>query len=352
MTSPPTSPRSATTCRAWSPTRGSSSTMCASSAARSRRRASTTSKVCSSGSATPSTRSAPSASCSTRSRRCSRASPNERDPARRVAPPVRLAQGPRRHGGDHGRARRWAAHAARAGGIRLRLRHPARQPGRRPDHHAAAARRQVSRLGARHQRIPLPRSTSSGISVLPVTSAGLGHDTSERRRVERHRRDRRHARRRRLSTADRACSSRARPAPARPSSPRTSRMRRAGAANAASTSPSRNRPTRSCETCARSAIDLGRHVDAGLLRFEAARPSLYGLEMHLTLMHARGRALRARRGRHRSDLGLSRPDASRFIPRCMRMVDLLKVRGITALVHEPDLGGPGAGTKPNTACPP
>lgn len=32
-------------------------------------------------------------------------------------------------------------------------------------------------------------------------------------------------------------------------------------------------------------IDLARHVDAGLLRFEAARPSLFGFEMHLARMY-------------------------------------------------------------------
>jgi circadian clock protein KaiC len=32
-------------------------------------------------------------------------------------------------------------------------------------------------------------------------------------------------------------------------------------------------------------IELQGHVDSGLLRFESARPSLYGLEMHLTRMH-------------------------------------------------------------------
>jgi circadian clock protein KaiC len=32
-------------------------------------------------------------------------------------------------------------------------------------------------------------------------------------------------------------------------------------------------------------IDLARHVDSGLLRFEAARPSLFGLEMHLARMN-------------------------------------------------------------------
>ncbi|MGZ5984044.1 MAG: circadian clock protein KaiC [Caulobacteraceae bacterium] len=32
-------------------------------------------------------------------------------------------------------------------------------------------------------------------------------------------------------------------------------------------------------------IDLQKHVDSGLLMFESARPTLYGLEMHLTRMH-------------------------------------------------------------------
>lgn len=32
-------------------------------------------------------------------------------------------------------------------------------------------------------------------------------------------------------------------------------------------------------------IDLQKHLDSGLLRFEAARPSLYGFEMHLARMH-------------------------------------------------------------------
>ena len=89
-------------------------------------------------------------------------------------------------------------------------------------------------------------------------------------------------------------------------------------------------------------IDLGRHVDAGLLRFEAARPSLYGLEMHLALM------LR---------------DVERFAPAAVVIDPISAFRGPTVevhrhahahgrppqgqghhgLVHEPDLGGPGGG---------
>ena len=58
--------------------------------------------------------------------------------------------------GHHRRARRGPAHPPGPGGVRLRLRDPARQPGRGPDHHAPPAGRQVSRLGARHQRISVP----------------------------------------------------------------------------------------------------------------------------------------------------------------------------------------------------
>ena len=53
----------------------------------------------------------------------------------------------------------------------------------------------------------------------------------------------------------------------------------------ACTSPSRNRPTRSCATCAPSACDLEPWVERGLLRFQASRPTLYGLEMHLATIH-------------------------------------------------------------------
>ncbi len=76
--------------------------------------------------------------------------------ARRAAPPVRLDQGSRPDGDHHRGARRGPAHPAGPGGVRLRLRGAARQPGRGPDHHAAPARGEVSRLGPRHQRVPVP----------------------------------------------------------------------------------------------------------------------------------------------------------------------------------------------------
>lgn len=85
-----------------------------------------------------------------------------------------------------------------------------------------------------------------------------------------------------------------------------------------------------CRNALSIGLDLSRHVEAGLLRFEAARPSLFGLEMHLARMHR---------------------DIDRFEPAVvvvdplsalhgptgelqatlMRMIDLLKGRGITAV---------------------
>jgi circadian clock protein KaiC len=77
-------------------------------------------------------------------------------------------------------------------------------------------------------------------------------------------------------------------------------------------------------------VDLTPHREAGLLRFEAARPSLYGLEMHLARMHR--------------DIERFTPDAVVVDPvsafrgpevevhaTLLRMIDLLKARGITAV---------------------
>ena len=77
-------------------------------------------------------------------------------------------------------------------------------------------------------------------------------------------------------------------------------------------------------------LDLGRHVESGLLRFEAARPSLYGLEMHLARMH---------RDIDRfapalvvvDPLSALRGPSSELQATMLRMVDMLKGRGITAL---------------------
>jgi circadian clock protein KaiC len=77
-------------------------------------------------------------------------------------------------------------------------------------------------------------------------------------------------------------------------------------------------------------IDLGRHLGSGLLQFEAARPSLYGVEMHLAKMHR--------------DISMFNPTIVAIDPISsfrgpstevnsilLRLIDLLKSRGITAL---------------------
>ena len=77
-------------------------------------------------------------------------------------------------------------------------------------------------------------------------------------------------------------------------------------------------------------IDLQRWVDRGQLRFEAARPSLYGLETHLARMH---RDL----DRFAPDVVVVDPLSAFRGPRSdvhatmLRMLDLLKGRGVTAL---------------------
>ena len=77
-------------------------------------------------------------------------------------------------------------------------------------------------------------------------------------------------------------------------------------------------------------IDLETRVRQGLLRFEAARPSLYGLEMHLARMN---------RDLEQFDpalvivdpLSAYRGPATEVHATMLRMVDLLKGRGITGL---------------------
>ena len=85
-----------------------------------------------------------------------------------------------------------------------------------------------------------------------------------------------------------------------------------------------------CRNALSVGIDLRRRVASGLLRFEATRPSLYGLEMHLARMHR--------------DLNQFKPAVVVIDPisafrgsdvevhsTLLRMVDLLKGSGITAL---------------------
>ena len=85
-------------------------------------------------------------------------------------------------------------------------------------------------------------------------------------------------------------------------------------------------------------IDLRRWVDAGLLRFEAARPGLYGLEMHLARMH---------RDLERfkpsvvviDPISAFRGPSSEVHSTLLRMVDLLKSQGITSLFTSLRSGG-------------
>ena len=85
-----------------------------------------------------------------------------------------------------------------------------------------------------------------------------------------------------------------------------------------------------CRNARSVGLDLRRHVDAGLLRFEAARPSLYGLEMHLARMH---RDIR----QFEPSLVIIDPVSALRGPAIevhatlLRMVDMLKSRGITAV---------------------
>lgn len=85
-----------------------------------------------------------------------------------------------------------------------------------------------------------------------------------------------------------------------------------------------------CRNVRSIGLDLQAHVDSGRLSFEAARPSLYGFEMHLARMHR--------------DIERFRPDAvvvdpisalrgpgSEVHATLLRMVDLLKGRVITGL---------------------
>ena len=93
-----------------------------------------------------------------------------------------------------------------------------------------------------------------------------------------------------------------------------------------------------CRNARSVGLDLQKHVNSGRLSFEAARPSLYGLEMHLARMHR--------------DIGRFRPDAvvvdplsalrgpsSEVHATLLRMVDLLKGRGITAVFTSLRNGG-------------
>jgi circadian clock protein KaiC len=85
-----------------------------------------------------------------------------------------------------------------------------------------------------------------------------------------------------------------------------------------------------CRNALSVGLDLAARVEAGLLRFEEARPSLYGLEMHLARMHRD--LLRFRPAAVVVDpISAFRGPESEVHATLLRMVDLLKSHCITAL---------------------
>jgi circadian clock protein KaiC len=85
-----------------------------------------------------------------------------------------------------------------------------------------------------------------------------------------------------------------------------------------------------CRNLRSVGIELRQWVESGLLRFEASRPSLYGLEMHLARMHRDLDRFAPTVVVVDPISALRGPDAEVHAT-LLRMVDLLKSRGITAL---------------------
>jgi circadian clock protein KaiC len=78
-------------------------------------------------------------------------------------------------------------------------------------------------------------------------------------------------------------------------------------------------------------VDLQPRIDAGLLRFEAARPSLFGLEMHLARMY-REIELFEPSAVVLDPISSLRGDSGDVYSMLLRVVDLLKSRGTTAFL--------------------
>ncbi|GJE37789.1 circadian clock protein KaiC [Methylobacterium persicinum] len=98
-----------------------------------------------------------------------------------------------------------------------------------------------------------------------------------------------------------------------------------------------------CRNARSIGLDLTAHVEAGLLRFEAARPSLFGLEMHLARMHRDLDAF-APSVVVVDPLSALRGPANELQATLLRMIDLLKGRGITAVftsLRQDNLGEQG-----------
>jgi circadian clock protein KaiC len=80
-------------------------------------------------------------------------------------------------------------------------------------------------------------------------------------------------------------------------------------------------------------LDLQPHVDAGLLRFEAARPSLFGLEMHLARMYREIQEF-SPAAAVLDPISALRGESGDVHSMLLRIIDLLKSRGITAFLTD------------------
>ena len=78
-------------------------------------------------------------------------------------------------------------------------------------------------------------------------------------------------------------------------------------------------------------LDLQPRVDAGLLRFEAARPSLFGLEMHLARMYREIEEF-APAAAVLDPISALRGETGDVHSMLLRIIDLLKSRGVTAFL--------------------
>ncbi len=79
-------------------------------------------------------------------------------------------------------------------------------------------------------------------------------------------------------------------------------------------------------------LDLGAHVASGLLRFESARPSLFGLEMHLVLMIRQIEEFNPT-AVVVDPISAFRGSESEIHATLLRLVDYLKVKGITGVFN-------------------
>ena len=273
----------------------------------------------------------PSASCSTRSRRCSAAFSDTRHPALRAAPAVRLAQGARRHRGDHRRARRRGADPPRHRGVRLRLRDRARPPGERADLDPAAAGAEVPRLAARHQRVPVPDRRDGRVGA----ADHLARPAARRLRragLDRRGQPRRDARRTAASTGAARCSSAAPPG--------TGKSTLAAQFCDAACARGERALYFAFEESEAQIVRNMASVGIDLQQLGGRRPAAVPL---LPAQPARprgaprrdaeaGRRVRARRGGDGPDLRPAARRAGREVSAMLtRQVDYLKARGVTAL---------------------